>query len=1471
MKFLRSINEYLKPATLNRPTKRYSVSSSPINIDILLKKIVRRYNTLISKEETSESLENNLGIPQEYLNRLKSEFPDIDVNAAQQDSNEVLRLLAAIRQSEASLSDTEKKEKAIEIVKSIFSGKGFDVDKIKFNLHIVNDNDLMRIKNDVIGKTPEEFKEIKDKIKDENPKLSKEIDIRSIQNALTQGFASAVKDDFVLGDSEIQGVSFGDYYSLMNKMFNMYSKIPKELIHSALTNSPAVGRVDLSWNEDTNKYEINAYGYTILILVHEMVKGIYELISFNRDPKLSDEDDKKMMDVSGTQYMEREGLQYGPGLVNTFKEFFKEVEDRLLENRQIDSRHPTVMPNILARLYKLEDDLFLRICNSIFTDDQSIDKPYSLFEEYYMDAIEGRGFSRGSEDSPNGPDSPLAPTDDVLNDLLRDAGISLNMDPSYENLKYVNKYDTYIILEGYREQLELYKSQGGDEGDIAAYISNFKQLTGGQLEIVEKDPDTGDEISRRMTDKANAILSAPLSNIPSTLNDRINIEQYRNFNDLKTLVNHVRRQFKTKPVTHLKSGDINPAILQIKRILNIAPSAYYDAELEEKIKAFQVEFIEKAKDFTQQETNDAVEKFKNNNNSIKGFSIKDRIILGNSAKFISDTEDIVKSFSENIDILRDKFQNSRNKDDRKDITLNINSQVKKMRELNKELKEIKGIFKGGLKNPSGKLDIPTVAAFTYDKNISRLEGVGNLGTLKPSGGSLVYQKDGINIYRNQSKNFCIETREDFDKVLVELGSPGRAYDWCISWKNSLYSTYRKRGNNQTIYFIENVKRAEYEMSKWKDFAKRDNVEMANLTNVANTDNISKQYLDWRVSNGPAVSESYKDEMLSDPARRFYDNFHIAVVFVNNDKLSNDQNSYWIVGASNNGQWGDMENFSFDEGAKAMWPTTERDSIRTNRRSTDAYPVKKNIQVPQEIIDQPWYSVPSQSEIDNIRENIIIPVEFSEIEKGNTGQSRLSSMSVDVSTFKQLSYEDKEEWLNKHWVNDITNSNFLQFRNINVIPFKYWKELPNKLKEHYIVNNYSQLTPEMFNEIKDDTKLAQVYQEFLNKRLSGLGGEGGLIDNLKWDNTKHISDNIKNIEGNILNSIDLELMSHSLDINKMEQDIIDINKQLNSKESKDWKQSKYTGLLSQRAAINNRLQHFINLTGRYKNTLKKLSTDMREWISDPRNINNSNLDKIKSLIKEIDKNRNLAAIHGFANHNSDRHLLKDNGEISNMYKNSVNTLLKAANKISGYSGKNVNAALKIIDRARVTHPVLDNAKDVINKPYNGYSGSEWIEKHLSDGKYKMHEDNYGDGKILDNLNMIIDLAKDDHSWNRLIEKYFAKLATSNVEVFMNDVDKSKYISGISNVFKFVENIDNPKYASRLLQFIENYYDFRNVYNNSNIKNKIKLKDAYNHMIESYDRKQNPYIGKGKRWSKLMGTVKKDKPKSGRRGADTEILG
>ena len=134
-----------------------------------------------------------------------------------------------------------------------------------------------------------------------------------------------------------------------------------------------------------------------------------------------------------------------------------------------------MMLNILSRFYQMEDDLFLRTCKAIFSD--TPDKPYELFEEFYLDGMSGRGFDRrnepGDDDDPNGLD------DDLLRDLLGGAGINLNLDPYNESNKYTLNFELYNLLEGKREVAQKWIQDGESPEDVVRAIDIFTRFTSG--------------------------------------------------------------------------------------------------------------------------------------------------------------------------------------------------------------------------------------------------------------------------------------------------------------------------------------------------------------------------------------------------------------------------------------------------------------------------------------------------------------------------------------------------------------------------------------------------------------------------------------------------------------------------------------------------------------------------------------------------------------------------------------------------------------------------------------------------------------------------------------------------------------------------------------------------------------------------------------------------------------------------------
>lgn len=1100
MKHLLKLNEYVQDV-LAKP-KMDKLLQTPMSAEMMLKKIADRYNSLISKS-TSEALGDNLGLDDEFLRRLEGQFEPENINAAMQDSQEILRLLASIRQTEAGMSEEEKKEKAMEIVEDIFKGKGFDLKKLEFKLDILNDGDLMKAKHDVIGVPPEQFKRVKSEIQRDNPKLKKELDIRAIQNALTQGFATSIKDDFVMGDNEIEGVSFGDYYSLMDKTFKLYSKVPKALMHQVMTQSPALGRVELVWDEDKDKYVIEAAGYTILILVHEMVKGILELISMHRDPGLEAEDEEKLMALSGTQFSEREGLQYGPGMIAKFKEFFDQVEENLLEQREIREKNPAMMLNVLSRFYKMEDDAFLRACKAIFSDNP--EKPYDLFEEFYLDGLEGRGFNRGGDqggpsDGPSGGPSGL--DDDLLRDLLGGAGISLNQEPTYES-KRVLDFSTYALLESKKDILDKFIEDGVSREHAVKYIDIFSRY-----------------VDKPKGDLAAKIVAAPLNNPRlKTLDDRRNIELYKNdFASLKKLVNYLSRYFPIPMASSINPQDINMAIPAIQDALGLDVTGFYDKNLEEVIKKFQTDFKQGfSQDYDWEQISTKLRE-----EGLNQLSAKEKAQLAMSAQFINRSQGLIDKMTQEITSKLDQLRGMEEGDEKNNLIREIEKQEADIVKASEELDTIKKTLSGGLTKPSGKLDPATLSALKLKKNIPNLPGIKDLGTLQmDKEGEIVYTTENIRIYRATSQRFCIETRKSFEESLVKAGLSNQYITWCISQPGSYYGSYRTQNPelDTTVYFIENIKRANYEAEMWQKYA-----------DEIGSRPTKSGYMEWRKRN--AVPQPSPDVFQNKKYTKFWDNYNVAVLFVKNIRGTD---YYWLVSASNDNDWGKFEQFSFEKVAQRIWPATPEESIRKIDGSAE---YDKCVNVTQDIIDKSFYHIPDQTELDRMK-NVIITIPWTELEQAerdargadsNAGYQK-NITATGPNSLDEYPYNKKETWLDRTWLSDSMKNALFKNRNARdyIIKEEQWKVLPDPLKLNYISKTLgAPLTQEMFNDIKDKPKLVKAYTDMIKRRLLDPSVDRNLLQILRR------ATSIKEVEQVMLNDNELNLISGYIDLKEINQ-------------------------------------------------------------------------------------------------------------------------------------------------------------------------------------------------------------------------------------------------------------------------------------------------------------------------------------------------
>ena len=431
LKYLQSLNEYeatkmgtetvptKTPIPTKQPTKRPSPSNPPQPAEKIepkawtemLKKCVERYNELHRKGETSllkESIEKLPG-----YEKMKASLPKSDPMRHMQLTVEAYNLMLEIGELEKeNFTDDELKQIATDIVRKIFEGtalvkKGVSFDDFKFDLEFVREHQEQEDMKKNIPLAPKKEKE-----EDESVKV--EIDKRKLINALTQGFsiqsqARMFDEDVDEIVNQIDRELFNKYFEFMTKaleghkymdldMFReimfQFQKMQEEQPEDEEKITPPGMIVPSVMNVDNEggQVTIHVKAVCLILMIHEMVKGIFEVISHFGFSGMELETLKKVKSKTESLYNEQEGFVYGPILVQIFKDFYFEVENHLIKRDVITEHDTTMMYSLLRDLYDptiTPSTKFIEIFEGIFNTelDQEL-WPIEEVAEMYKTIVE---------------------------------------------------------------------------------------------------------------------------------------------------------------------------------------------------------------------------------------------------------------------------------------------------------------------------------------------------------------------------------------------------------------------------------------------------------------------------------------------------------------------------------------------------------------------------------------------------------------------------------------------------------------------------------------------------------------------------------------------------------------------------------------------------------------------------------------------------------------------------------------------------------------------------------------------------------------------------------------------------------------------------------------------------------------------------------------------------------------------------
>lgn len=348
-------------------------------------------NKKFSNLKTFEDFKDIDGIPEDFIKKAKEGKPVPDMRELMKAGQKTFQVLNKIKNKESMYSNSELEELAVDTVRKLFKNKEIDFSNFNIDASIIplpNPHTASQLKTGTSpGLSDEDYKEKRDELSDDE---KAEVDKRRIINTLTQGFSMASQEDILMDDNvDLPSEIFSDYFDFMKVSHDTHWTIPDEMINdteSAHQMAIPLGRNKISYDKESGKYTIKAEASILILLIHEIIKGIYEIISFHGIAGKSKEELENIFKFTETYKHETEGLKMGPALVRAIREFYNELENQLIKEGKITQKRD-ILATLLGMLYTYPAESFLKITERLF-DPEKKDQPFDEFKKLYLTAID---------------------------------------------------------------------------------------------------------------------------------------------------------------------------------------------------------------------------------------------------------------------------------------------------------------------------------------------------------------------------------------------------------------------------------------------------------------------------------------------------------------------------------------------------------------------------------------------------------------------------------------------------------------------------------------------------------------------------------------------------------------------------------------------------------------------------------------------------------------------------------------------------------------------------------------------------------------------------------------------------------------------------------------------------------------------------------------------------------------------------
>jgi len=375
--------------------------------------------------------EAKLNLPDEYINKVRQEAQESGFgHPGPQDFQEMSRLGQRIFQLQSGHED-ELTEVGIDIIKRFY---GSILDGVKLDVKIVdpNDEEKKKMAQDMLQQQEEEEEYDGPEVELELPGIEHDIDKRKLINNVMQGEAQNVHDMMYDVKDKVTEITGSDelldlymQFLALNRKFDWDERMNLE---EMMEQAPQMANaMETEWDEEGegegDTPTIKARVLDLPMVIHEVVKGIYELIAagaIDPDPVRA----QKVLAATDTLTDEQEDIRFGPYIARDLRDYVNDVAENISGAFDI----PNLREFIFGKLIELPAKEFVEAVTDILMKE---DKAKTLITKYIKEIQEEfAGFQQKQipgyeeereEDLPTGAEEfeePSGEEDDEISRLI---------------------------------------------------------------------------------------------------------------------------------------------------------------------------------------------------------------------------------------------------------------------------------------------------------------------------------------------------------------------------------------------------------------------------------------------------------------------------------------------------------------------------------------------------------------------------------------------------------------------------------------------------------------------------------------------------------------------------------------------------------------------------------------------------------------------------------------------------------------------------------------------------------------------------------------------------------------------------------------------------------------------------------------------------------------------------------------------